>query len=32
MEKTRSNPDFERSVGTCEINGETIALEVGARP
>jgi hypothetical protein len=32
LEKTRSNPDFERLVGLCKINGETIALEVRARP
>jgi hypothetical protein len=27
MEKAKSNPDFDRSVGACEINGETIAHE-----
>jgi hypothetical protein len=28
LEKSRSNPDFERLVGACNINGETIALEL----
>ena len=28
LEKTRSNPNFERLVGPCEINGETIAQDL----